>query len=236
MAMGNYLQAENRLELAARSFEIAWRHGQVALEPWHRRDLGELSAMCLSLTLQLLGRDDRARQVLEEALGRDVSSSRLRWRLIELLAKERREEEALRVGELLPVGNEFRPALKKAIRGACKAAAGQWTQALGYLQTAYLLGFRDAFCLRWLAITLMCGGQPAAAEPVLREWQRAEPNNGEVQKYLAAVTTQARAAEGQPTSDAADRRLRVDQAGHIAAAGAALPTATSTSPPPTVSR
>jgi hypothetical protein len=74
-----------------------------------------------------------------------------------------------------------------AIRGACKAAKQQWTPALAYLQSAYLMGCRSPMCLRWLAVTLLSNGQADAAKPVLAEWQKLEPANPELLAYIAAV-------------------------------------------------
>jgi tetratricopeptide (TPR) repeat protein len=186
-AMGNYLQAGNHFELAARSFDTAVRFGQVNEETWHLGDLAEVAAACLGLTLQLLKRDDEAQAVLEEALRRHPESVRLRRHLVDLHVKHGRAESALRAAERLPMAAEDREPLRNAIRGACRAARRDWIPALGYLQSAYVGGCSDPLCLRWLSVTLLSNGQQEAALPVLHLWRRREPNNREVQACLAAI-------------------------------------------------
>jgi tetratricopeptide (TPR) repeat protein len=222
LAMGNYLQGRRRADLATRSFEAAVRHGQVDLEVWHLADLAEVAADYLTLSLQIQGKDDRARVVLEEALQRSGGSTRLRRRLLELHVKQGRCDEALRLAEQLPIEPEGRQPLGDAIRGACKAAQQEWTAALGYLQGAYVAGCRDPLCLRWLSVTLLSGGQAEAARPVLAEWQRLDPANAEVRAYLAAIEQPGEPApqEGQPAgaqaqADSAARQIRIDSAAPV---------------------
>jgi hypothetical protein len=101
------------------------------------------------------------------------------------------------------------------VLGACKAARREWTAALGYLQAAYLGGFVDPFCLRWLAFTLLSNGQIEAAKPVLRQWEQLQPENVEVRAYLAALAKRESGQEAAPEArpertDPQGRRLRVD--------------------------
>jgi hypothetical protein len=124
--------------------------------------------------------------VLDEALSRSPGSVRIRRQLVELNVKQGHCEEALRVAEGLAVGDEGR-WLAEAVRGACRAAAREWTAALALLQGAYVAGCRDPLCLRWLAVTLLSNGAVEAALPVLDEWQQADPLNPEVQTYLDVV-------------------------------------------------
>jgi len=217
MAMGNYLQGERRYELAARAFELAVRHGQVALEAWHLTELAEVAASCWCLTLRLQGRDAAARQALEETLALRPNSDRLRSHLLDLLVKEGLEPEALELFDKLPVEAVHRAAMRDAVRGACRAACGDWTAALGYLQSAYVAGCTDPFCLRWLATTLLTKGQLEAAEPVLRHWQQLDPDNPEMKAYLAMLTTQDEPVTPSPSGHPLDpvRRLRVDPAQSI---------------------
>jgi tetratricopeptide (TPR) repeat protein len=220
MVMGNYLQGEGRYDLAARSFELAVRHGQVSVETWHLAELAEVAASCWCLSLRLQGRDAAARHALEEALTMRPTSARLRNHLLELLVKQGLEEEALRVYDKMPVEADRQAAGRDAVRGACAAVRGEWAQALGYLQAAYVAGNTDAFCLRWLATTLLTNGQIEAAEPVLRHWQRIEPDNPEMLAYLAIVAPHecpppsAQLASAQSPA----RRIRVDPAQVILAA------------------
>ncbi|MHC4177407.1 MAG: tetratricopeptide repeat-containing glycosyltransferase family 2 protein [Planctomycetota bacterium] len=218
LAMGNYLQARNRTDLAVRSFEAAVKHGQVDLEVWHLAELPEVAADYLNLSLQIQGEDDRAREVLEEALQRTPDSTRLRRRLLELHVKHGRSDEALDLADRLPIEAEGREPLRDTIRGACKAAEQDWTAALGYLQSAYVAGCRDPLCLRWLSVTLLSGGQVEAARPVLAEWNKLEPTNAEVRAYLSALEQPPESApqekqpsEAEPQADSAGRQFRIDQ-------------------------
>jgi tetratricopeptide (TPR) repeat protein len=217
LAMGNYLQDRKRADLATRSFEAAVKHGQVDLEVWHLAELAEVAADCLNLSLQIQGKDDEARRVLEEALQGNPGSIRLRRRLLQLHVKHGRSDEALRLAGQVPVGPQGCQPLGDAIRGACKAAKQDWTAALGYLQSAYVAGCRDPLCLRWLSVTLLSGGQAEAARPVLAEWQQVEPANAEVQTYLAALERQPgltpreeQPSEAEPPADSAGRQFRID--------------------------
>ncbi len=216
LAMGNYLQSNERLDLATRSFEMAVRYGQVDLETWHLTELPEIAATCQHLTLQLEGKDDQARQVLEEALQRHPESTRLRRHLIDLYIKQGRPEEAVAAADGLSLSHQEHLALQDAIRGACKAVNQEWAAALAHLQAALAAGCNDPICLRWLAVTLLSNGQLEAAAPVLQLWQQVEPANVELQAYLDVIKQQETAppespAEAEPAQPApSDRRLRFD--------------------------
>ncbi len=184
--MGTYLQAQGQVELAARAFGLAVQFGQVDPATWHLREIAAVATACHALTLQRLGRDDDARRVLEEAIQRS-ESPRLHRHLVELHIKHGRSEEAIQASKGLAPDPFARKNLRDVIRGACRAAAQQWTAALGYLQSAYLAGCRDPLCLRWLSITLLSNGQAEAAAPLLHQWQELEPNNLEIKTYLEAV-------------------------------------------------
>lgn len=218
-AMGTYLQDRNRLDLAARAFQTAINHGRVDVETWHLREMPELAAACLNLVLQLQGKDDEARRVLEEALHRWQDSARLQRHLIDLHVKHGRKDKAMQLADEMPWDCQQRDSWRNAIRGACHAAKQEWLAALGFLQSAYVAGCRDPFCLRWLSVTLLANGQTEAAEPVLYEWLRMEPNNGEARKYLAASGDPEKAGDAsrsQPAAEAdASRRLRIDSGGTV---------------------
>jgi tetratricopeptide (TPR) repeat protein len=225
LAMGNYLQARQRVDLATRSFEAAVKHGHVDLEVWHLAELAEVAADYLNLSLQIQGEDDRARGVLEEALERSPESNRLRRRLLELHVKLGRSDDALELVDQLPVDPEGREPLRDTIRGACKAVEQDWTAALGYLQSAYVAGCRDPLCLRWLSVTLLSNGQVEAARPVLAEWQQLEPSNAEVHTYLAALEPQPepaaeeqQPAEAEPQADSSVLQFRIDQGAPVSKA------------------
>lgn len=187
-AMGGYLQAQDQLELAARSYRTAFEYGEIDRETWHVADIGQIAAICLNLIYQAQNKDDMAREVLVAALSQAESSSRVRRHLIDLDIKHDRRREALEEVDRLPAETPHREALRTAVRGACLAAKQSWAPALGYLQTAYTAGCRDPICLRWLSLALMSIGEPDTALPILRQWQAVEPRSIELQKYLAAVS------------------------------------------------
>lgn len=229
MAMGNCMQGHRRYDLAARAFELAVRHGQVFREIWHLTELMEVAASCWSLTLRLQGKDDDARRALEETLTFRPESERLRLQLLDLLAKQGLQEEALRLLDRLPIAPEHLPAMREAIAGACAAASGEWTRALGHLQSAYVAGCKGTFCLRWLATTLLSNGQIEAAAPVLREWQQLDPNNPELLAYMAIVSPEGAASQPAGTArpdQTPGRRLRVDPAQPLLALPVATPIVT----------
>jgi len=215
-AMGSYLQKQNRIELAARAYQSAAEYGQVELELWHLGDIQEIAYVCWSMCLQLIEKDDEAIGVLEQALAREGSSTRLRRQLIELYVKRDRRKEALDQVNLLPPETPHREALRTAVRGACLAAKQSWPAALGYLQTAFNAGCREPVALRWYAVTLLALGDFAAAEPILQAWRDVEPRNPELLQYLAVVDAQMPAsADGGsvpplPALNDADRKFRVD--------------------------
>jgi tetratricopeptide (TPR) repeat protein len=84
LAMGDYLQAHKRLDLATRSFEAAFKFGKVNLETWHLADWHAMAAACYSLALESENRVEEAQRVLEEALAQHPRSPRLRRRLAEV--------------------------------------------------------------------------------------------------------------------------------------------------------
>ncbi len=187
LAVGSYFQICNRLDLAARAFETAVKFGQTNSSTWHLCELPEVAASCLSLALQLQGKDEEACRVLEEALERHPQSARLLRLAVDLYIKNGNAEQAVEIAQRNGMVSSQDDPLILAIRGACKAAKQEWTPALAYLQSAYLMGCRGALCLRWLAVTLLSNGQAEAARPVLDEWQKLEPANPELLAYIAAV-------------------------------------------------
>ncbi|MCX7428082.1 MAG: glycosyltransferase [Planctomycetia bacterium] len=212
LAMGNYLQARGTLDLAARSFRVAVDHGQVNLEVWHLAELAEVAIVCLSLVLQLQGKDDEAAELLNQAIERFGHSVRTRRHAMDLHVKHGRADEADRLARKLPVEPGQRVPLRAAVRGACLAAVKDWLPALGYLQSAYVAGCQDTLCLRWLAITLLSNGQPDAAEGVLRQWHEREPHNPEAKAYLEAIFRQPADSDSHATPSETSRFLRIDPA------------------------
>jgi Flp pilus assembly protein TadD len=212
-AMGSHLHAQGQLELAARAFETALRHGKVEPRTWHLCEITQMAAAFLALTLQTQGKDDEALAVLEEALAESPGSVRLRRHLVDLHVKHGRSEQAVRASETIPVAAELREPFRNAIRGASKAAVQDWLPALGWLQAAYVAGCREPLCLKWLAVTLLSNGEAQAAEPVLHEWLCLEPNNAEVWIYLNSIQQYVRAPEGVAFPDEPSAGDQAEQAG-----------------------
>lgn len=223
-AVGGYLQAEGRLDLAMRSYETAYRYGQIDPQSWHVPDIREIAAVCWNLTLQLQEQDEAAFAVLEQALQHMPESPRVRRHLIDLCIKHNRRQQALAQVDLLAAGTPQRTALRGAVRGACLAARQDWPEALGFLQAAHEAGCRDPICLRWLAISLLATGKNTAAEEILRQWSAVDPRSSELQAYLVAagVSPRPQAPSPPPVFPAMQqsRRLRIDSAG--VAAGTAV--------------
>lgn len=203
LAMGHYLERRGELGLARRSFEAAVRHGMVNLETWHLRELAEVAASSLSILCQLQDDWSEAQRVLDDCLGRHPHSRRLLRRITDLLIAQGRTGDACRRVDAFPLRPSLRPMLRRAVEGACHAARGELTAALGLLQSAYLEGCTEPWCLKWLALTLLGGGQWAAAELVLREWRQAEPRQPEIAVYQQEVNRQR---QGEPPAPLLPRR------------------------------
>ena len=87
LAMGNCLQAHQRMDLATRSFDAAFRLGKVNVETWHFIDWRAMAVSCHSLALETQDRMEQAQRLLEEAVTQHPNLPWLRRRLAEVLAK-----------------------------------------------------------------------------------------------------------------------------------------------------
>lgn len=215
-AMGGYLQQLGRRDLATRAYQTASEYGLVHPQTWHLSNIQEVAVMCYSLSLQLDGKDEAARQALEAALARQGESVTLRRQLIELHVKHGRRAEALAQLEHLPLDAQQSELLQGALRGALLAAEKNWIPARSYLQAAYDGGCRDPLTLRWLSITLLSLECADEARRVLGEWQKREPGNVEPGQFLAAAADMVTGETSrQPVSGASApaRQFRVDGGG-----------------------
>ena len=203
-AMGGYLQAAGRTEVAAQSYETAVRYGQLNPSVWHVAEVREIATVCYSIILQLQDKLAEATQVLEKSLEGTPSSLRVRRQLIELLAKRGEQDRALEQVRLLPKTTPNREALRSAVRGACLAAKQNWIAAKAYLRTAYSAGCREPLCLRWFAVALSTTGEQDESIRILEEWRECQPDNSEVVRLLNAAAPKA----GAPQA----RQIRVDGA------------------------
>jgi tetratricopeptide (TPR) repeat protein len=197
--MGSYLLNQQRIDLAARSYEIAATHGQIDPATWHLADITEVAATCLSLAHQLRGDADDAIAVLERALEQRPDSTRMRRQLLEILIKNSRRDAAM--GAFDALADEFpcREATRTAVRGALLAAEKNFLAAEPYLKTAYSAGCRDTLCLRWLAITYLSTGNLDAAEPIITEWRAFDPADREAIAYQQAITQHRQRADEKST-------------------------------------
>ncbi len=190
-AMGGYLQSQDRLDLAARAYQSAYRHGQIDPQVWHLDEIKEIAAVCYSLTLQRQDNDDMARTALQDALQANPQSERICRQLIELDIKHGRIEAALSLAEQLPYPSAQRDSLRSAIRGACLANQNNWPAAKAYLQAAFRAGSRDPICLRWYIVTLLSVGDPSLARKALDEWKKIDLASTKLHEYLEQATNRA---------------------------------------------
>ncbi len=179
-AMGNFLQASGRLELAIRAFETAVQCGELQPSLWHLADIEDVAVACWAATLQLQNRVDQAKQLLEDALHERPESIRIRRQLIELYIRQQNRDQAVSHVEQLPPAFPQPQAFANAVRGACLALGGEWVAAEAYLETAYEEGCRDPICLRSLAHTFLQLEKPALARNVLSDWFQIDPDDEEI--------------------------------------------------------
>ncbi len=199
--MGGYLLRQQRLDLAARSYEMAVMHGRVDPAIWHLADLADVAASCLSLTHQLLGNHERAESVLQSALGERPDSLTLRRTLIELLVKTGRKHDALDECDRLPDEFPCREAMRDVVHGAALLVRKKPAKALPYLTNAFAAGCRDTLCFRWLTAAQLAQGNVDAARSLTDQWERREPANLEIRAFRRAIA--ARRGAGQVTPPAA---------------------------------
>ncbi len=178
-AVGGYLQTKGHLELARRSFETAYKYGQINLESWHIDDIDEIAVSCLAITTHASGKEKEAEEILVQALKDCPHSVRLRRQVIEMYVKHGRRQEALAELDRLPADYPKLESMRSAVRGATLASQQNWVAARPYLEAAYRQGSRETLCLRWYATTLVALGEADAARDILKVWKQREPNNAE---------------------------------------------------------
>ncbi|WDI40809.1 tetratricopeptide repeat-containing glycosyltransferase [Bremerella sp. P1] len=186
-AVGGYLQSKGHLDLARRSFETAYKHGQINLETWHIDDIDEIAASCLAITTHAVGREEDAERILLEALSDCPRSVRLRRQVIETHVKHGRRQEALAELDKLPADYPKIESLRSAVRGAALASQKNWVAARPYLEAAYRQGSREPLCLRWYATTLAALSELETSRDVLKVWKEREPHNAEPEELLRAL-------------------------------------------------
>lgn len=197
-AMGGYLQASGRLDLAGRSYKAAYEFGQIDPRTWHVRNIAEVAAACHAMVLELDQNDAEAERVLREAIERQGPSRRLQRELLELYVRRGSLEQALEQVDRLPSETPQRGELRTAVRGACLAAVGNYTAALPSLRAAHAAHCRDPLGLRWYAATLLGLGHWDVAQEVIAVWSRVEPHNDQIRQFAEV----ARLAGGRGAAQA----------------------------------
>jgi tetratricopeptide (TPR) repeat protein len=211
-ALGSYLQAEGRLDLATRSYQTAVRHGELNPETWHLADLRQISVMCLAVSLQLQDKPQQAYDALEAALQENARYDRVREMLIDQYVKACHEKEALALVRDMADPGFPRKYIRDMIRGSVAAINKDWNRALELLQPAFMSGCRETLCLRYLTVVLLASGNPQAAEPVLAAWREAQPSSDELPHYEAAVAEFLQAETQLNALEPGDRQIRIDSA------------------------
>lgn len=192
-ATGNYLQAQGRYDLAARSYQAASEHGRVNIETWHLENIAEVTTNCWAVTLEHLGQRDRALEIVQGQVAQPDASRRIIRQLLDMHIVRGQRAAALELLPRLTIAVQDRDALRSAIRGACLAAKQQWPQAISYLQMAWNAGCRDIVCLRWYCTTLFALDSAEQLHAVLMEWDQLGVHLAELQKFasvcLSAIKT-----------------------------------------------
>lgn len=211
MLMGGELQRQGHLDLAARAFEIAAMYGQLDLRVWHSADIVERAVFCLAMTRRLQGQNEQAEQVLRESF-EHIESSRLQRMLLDLLIRDQRLVDAIRLIGSMTDDPVERVNMEETVRGACLAAEEKWEEALRRLQSAYGSGYRDPILMRWLTATLVAKDEMELAEQIAQQWHAIEPDSAEVHVYLEALSDRAafRAASEKAKSDS-DQETEIDE-------------------------
>lgn len=190
-ATGNYLQAQGRYDLAARSYEAASKHGTVNVETWHLENIVEVTANCWAVALENLGQRERALEVVQAQAAQSDASARIIRQLLDMHIARGQRVAALDLIPRLSIAIKDRDGLRSAIRGACLAAKQQWTQALPYLQMAWKSGCRDIVCLRWYCTALFAIDSADELHSILLEWDQLGTHAAELQRFasvcLAAI-------------------------------------------------
>jgi Tfp pilus assembly protein PilF len=189
VALGGYLQNLGQTQLAVRSFDLAFRHGQIESQIWHLPDIRQIAASCAATVLMQAREDDQARTLLEAAVTIHPGSQKLALQLIDLHVRNLRRNEALAViGGLFSAADRER--LSAAVRGAYLAQQGNWSSAADLLQAALLDGCRERFCFRWLVTSWLALERPLDAKTALRVWQAADPQNDEIASFQEQIAEQ----------------------------------------------
>lgn len=180
--MGGHLQRQGRLELATRSFETAYRYGQVVPTTWHLVRAHELATVCYAIGLQLLGQHAAADEIVQTAAGDAADCRRMHRWMIDLHLREGRAYEAQTI--LMRSGiRASDEVLEHLVEGARLAIHRQWAAAESRLAAAYTAGCRDPLCMKWLSATWSSLGWRDRAQVLLHEWSNLAADAQEVAQW-----------------------------------------------------
>jgi hypothetical protein len=201
VALGGYLRSLGQPQLAVRSYDVAFRHGQTESRIWHLPEIREIAAICAAGLQQQTGAQQEAHSLLEAATRALPQSLRLARQLVELHLQQGRREAALAAVNAAPLSETTRDAWILAIRGFGLARDGQWLAARGDLQSALQAGCRERYCLRPLIAAHLALDDVAAAATTLEAWRALEPANPELSELGRLIgdkkTLSARSTAGQ---------------------------------------
>ncbi len=190
-AAGGVLQAQGRLQMAARCFQMAASAGQVNPQVWHLANITEFAMHCQGMTLAMCGQMDEAVRVLVQACGMPGATPLMWWTMLELMLRTGQKERALEKAQSMPRHWGHDPAvLRSAIRGADLAFRQNWLAAQAYLETAFRSGCTSPLCLQPLAMFYLNTGQWEQALEVLARWRQAQPYLEHLDGMMAEVRRQ----------------------------------------------
>jgi Tfp pilus assembly protein PilF len=217
VALGGYLQTLGQTPLAARTFDLAFRHGQIEPQLWHLPEIRQIAASCAATVLVQACEEDQARTLLEAAVTIYPQSQKLALQLVELHVKNLRRNEALAVVASF-ASDADRQRLSTAVRGAYLAQQGDWAAAADLLQAAVLDGCRERFCLHGLVAAWLALDRPRDAQSALQVWQAAHPHDEEAAAFAEQVDAQLAEVTAEPPEP-----VRVDEPAPVAGPLAAPP-------------
>lgn len=209
VALGGYLRSLGQPQLAVRSYDVAFRHGQTEPRIWHLPEIREIAAVCAAGLQQQTGAHQEARSLLEAATRALPQSLRLARQLVELHLQQGRRDAALAAINAAPLTGTLRDAWMLAIRGYGLAREGQWLAARGDLQSAFQAGCRERYCLRSLIAAHLALEDAAAAATTLDAWRALDPANPELAELGRSIAEKSslgfRSAAGQAIRVDADQ-------------------------------
>lgn len=219
-ALGGYLQSLDRPDLAAKAYDVCYRHGQIQPLTWHLPDIREIAATCLAATLELTGNAEGALELLLDARQAYPDSERIARQLLEHHVQHGERDRALVVAAQMSLKSPAHETLRVAIQGACAAVKGNWIAASSYLQSAVAAGCRERFAWRWLATSLLALGDVPRTEDLLAQWEAMDPTSQEPAQFRRSLPAATEVEEAR-TAEVRGRTVRID-APQESAAGPAL--------------